>query len=197
MKHQFRFKTPGKLIDAELELVLVEKRLADPKRNRSPCYVFEMRKSSGPIKIGTIRLRIDSTNTLRLPGHLGFDVKTRYRGHRYAARSCRLLLPLARAHSLASLWITCDPKNVASRRTCELAGASYVETVRIPKDHEMYGENERFLRRYRINLRTNVSNKVLRLIPSETRVGRPDRVHRMDAGWSPEAFKVFGLRGDK
>jgi hypothetical protein len=101
MKRQFRFKTPGKLIDAELQLGLVEKRPADPKRNRSSCYVFEMRKRPGTTRIGTIRLRIDSTNTLRLPGHLGFDVKTRYRGHRYAARSCRLLLPLA-AHTASN-----------------------------------------------------------------------------------------------
>ena len=151
-------------------LVLVEKRHADPIRKRSPCYVFEMRKSSGTAKIGTIRLRIDSTATLRLPGHVGFDVKPKYRGHRYAARSCRLLLPLARAHGLASLWITCDPKNAASRRTCELAGGSYIETVRIPKDHEMYAKDECFVRRYRISLGRKMSNEALQLIPNPLRV---------------------------
>jgi tagatose 1,6-diphosphate aldolase len=149
----FRFRNPGRLIDGDLELVLVEKRPANPIRKRSPCYVFEMRKSSGRAKIGTTRLRIDSTAKLRLPGHIGFDVKSRFRGHRYAARSCRLLLPLARAHELACVWITCDPKNAASRRTCELAGGKYVETTRIPKGHEMYGQNDHFVRRYRIDLR--------------------------------------------
>jgi tagatose 1,6-diphosphate aldolase len=112
-----------------------------------------MRKSSGGIKIGTIRLRIDSTVALRLPGHLGFDVKRKFRGHRYAARSCRLLLSLARAHGLSFVWITCDPKNAASIRSCELAGGRYMETVRIPRSHEMYTKNDRFLRRYRIDLR--------------------------------------------
>lgn len=143
---------PGKLIDGDLELVLVETRPADVSRTRSPCYTFEMRKRSGGAKIGTIRLRIDSTHALRLPGHIGFDVKARYRGHRYAARSCRLLLPLARAHRLTSVWITCDPKNIASRRTCELAGARYIETIRIPRNHEMYGQDARFLRPYKIKL---------------------------------------------
>jgi predicted acetyltransferase len=133
---------PGKLIDGDLELVLVETRPADVSRRRSPCYTFEtfeMRKRFGGAKIGTIRLRIDSTHALRLPGHIGFDVKARYRGHRYAARSCRLLLPLARAHRLTSVWITCDPKNIASRRTCELAGA------KIHRDHS-YPEKSRNVR---------------------------------------------------
>ena len=35
----------------------------------------------------------------------------------------RLLLPLARRHGLQTVWITCNPDNWASRRTCELAGA--------------------------------------------------------------------------
>jgi predicted acetyltransferase len=149
----FKFKNPGKLIDGDFELVLVETRPADVRRGRSPYYTFEMRKRLGKAKIGTIRLRIDSTHALCLPGHLGFDVKTRYRGRRYAARSCRLLLSLARAHRLTSVWITCDPKNNASRRTCELAGARYIETVRIPRNHEMYAKDARFLRRYKIALR--------------------------------------------
>jgi predicted acetyltransferase len=114
---------------------------------------FEMRKSAGTTKIGTIRLRIDSTVKHRLPGHIGFDVKPQFRGHHYAARSCRLLLPLARAHGLVSVWITCDPKNVASKRTCELAGGKYIDTVRIPKGNEMYSKTDRFVRRYRIDLR--------------------------------------------
>lgn len=152
MKRQLKFFNPGKLVDGDLELCLVEKRPADPKRKRSPCYVFEMRKAGGKAWIGTIRLRIDSTRVLRLPGHLGFDVNTRYRGRHYAAKSCRLLLPLAQAHGLASIWITCDPKNLASRRTCELAGGKYVETVRIPSDHEMYSKDDCFVRRYRISL---------------------------------------------
>jgi hypothetical protein len=32
---------------------------------------------------------------------------------------------------------------------------------------------------------------VVRIL-SENRAGRPDRFHRMDAGWSPEAFEVCG-----
>lgn len=129
-------KPRRKLLDDDLELVLVEKRCASRAPQRSACYVLEMRNTGRPVKIGTIRLRIDSTAKLRLPGHIGFDVEPKFRGHHYAARSCRLLLPLARAHGLSSVWITCDPKNMASIRSCELAGGKYIETVRIPRHHE-------------------------------------------------------------
>ena len=118
-----------------------------------------MRNVRTSSKIGAVVLRIGSARCLRYPGHVGYDVKKKYRGRRYAARSCKLLFPLAYAHGLKALWITCDPKNKASRRTCELAGARYVETVRIPKNHEMYKEGRRYVRRYRIDLRRALSNQ--------------------------------------
>jgi tagatose 1,6-diphosphate aldolase len=57
-----------------------------------------------------------------------------HRGHRYASRSLRLLLPVARRLGLNPLWITRDPENLASRRTLELAGAEFVEIVDVPED---------------------------------------------------------------
>jgi RimJ/RimL family protein N-acetyltransferase len=50
------------------------------------------------------------------------------------------------------VWLTVDPKNIPSRRTCEILGATFVETVRIPKDHEMYAQGARHRRRYRLGL---------------------------------------------
>ena len=120
MARGFKFRNPGKLMDGDLELILINKTTATPAPKRSPCYVFEMRQSSDGTKVETIRLRIDSTAALRLPGPLGFDVKPKFRGHRYAARSCRL--SLGSAHGLSSVWILCDPKNAASIRSCEWAG---------------------------------------------------------------------------
>jgi predicted acetyltransferase len=55
------------------------------------------------------------------------------RGHRYAARATRLLLPLARELHLDPLWITTDPDNIASRRSCGLAGAEHIEIVDVPE----------------------------------------------------------------
>ena len=76
------------------------------------------------------------------------------RGQRYAARACRLLLPLARAHGMAEVWITCNPENTASRRTAELAGGVYVNTIDLPEDSDMYAEGDRRKCRYVISLET-------------------------------------------
>lgn len=153
MKKTFSFLSPGRLIDRDLELVLVKKTPADPVKGYVPGYEFEMRRTTEATAMGTIRLRIGSAVTLRYPGHIGYEVKEKFRGHRYAARSCLLILPLARAHGLDAVWLTVDPKNIPSRRTCEIIGAKHIETVRIPKDHEMYAQGARFRRRYRVDLR--------------------------------------------
>ena len=154
MNRKFRFIRPGKLVDGDLELVVLGKHPPDPVKKHVPWYEFEMRRVGTQTRIGRIRLRIGRTQHLvRCDGQVGYGVHKRYRGHRYAARSCRLLLPLARAHGLKTLWITCPPNNIASRRTCEIAGGRYVETVRIPKGTEMHQKGMRFVRRYRIDLR--------------------------------------------
>jgi tagatose 1,6-diphosphate aldolase len=62
-----------------------------------------------------------------------------------------LLLPLARSHGLMTIWITCNPDNFASRRTCELAGATLVEIVDLPEDNDMYQRGERQKCRYRLD----------------------------------------------
>ena len=63
-----------------------------------------------------------------------------------------LELVLTRRHGLKAVWLTTDPKNIASQRACELAGAKYVGTIRLPKTHGMYAEGERYKRRYWVDL---------------------------------------------
>jgi len=102
---------------------------------------------------GTIQLRVGTTAAIcNYAGHLGYEVLPIHRGHHYAARACRLLIPLARKHQLNPLWITCNPYNIASRRTCELAGAYLVEIVDLPPESEMFRKGERQKYRYRLDL---------------------------------------------
>jgi len=103
--------------------------------------------------IGHIELRIGNTNHIVMyGGHIGYGVEPEHRGHHYAARACKLLLPLARRHRLTTLWISCSPDNIASTRTCELLGAKFVEIVNPPADTDMYQQGERQKCRYRLNL---------------------------------------------
>jgi predicted acetyltransferase len=151
-KKPFKFLRPGRLVDGDLELVLVKTTPADPVKRYDPGYEFQMRHPGGRQSMGFIRLRIGSAAAMRCCGHIGYEVKSRFRGHRYAARSCRLLEPLARAHGLKALWLTVDPRNIPSQRTCEIIGAQRVETIQIPKTHEMYAHGARHRRRYRVDL---------------------------------------------
>ena len=112
---------------------------ADPEREWVPAYHFSMVNGHSREVMGSIDLRIGHTDKLVLyRGQIGYNVKPKFRGHHYAARSVRLLLPLAARHQLNPVWITCDPDNLASRRTCELAGAEFVEIIEVSSDEEMY-----------------------------------------------------------
>jgi predicted acetyltransferase len=165
MREIFTFRNPGHLEDGDLQLFLVKKTPADPSKGYVPGYEFEMRRSGRSTVMGTVRLRIGSAVELRYPGHIGYEVKKRYRGNRYAARSSALLLPLAAAHGLKAVWLTADPHNIPSKRTCDILGAKYVETVRIPKTHQMYAEGARYRRRYRLRTDKGLSNKMNRQRP--------------------------------
>lgn len=139
------------LVDGELELYLAERSPADPERDFVPAYRFEMRVDGE--RAGTISLRVGNTRHLELyAGHIGYGVELPFRGRRFAARACKLLFDLARRHGLTTLWITCNPENVASRRTCELVGGELVDIVDLPPETDMYKEGERQKCRYRIRL---------------------------------------------
>jgi predicted acetyltransferase len=149
----FEFNNPGKLIDGDLELILIHKYPGNHAIGHVPTYQFKMTHVGQHTEIGHINLRIGTTDHIVMyAGHIGYGVHPEYRGRRYAARACRLLLPLARSHGLKTLWITCNPENLASRRTCELAGAELVEIVELPPGNEMYRRGERKKCRYRIGL---------------------------------------------
>jgi predicted acetyltransferase len=141
------------MMDGDLELMVGEIYPGDVRRGYVPAYRFRMMSIPHQTQMGEIELRLGNTDHICLyAGHIGYNVYPAFRGHHYAARSVRLLLPLARRHGLSPLWITCNPDNYASRRTCELAGFTFVETVELPPDTDMYREGERQKRRYRLDL---------------------------------------------
>lgn len=149
----FRFLEPGRLVDNDLRLTLVERVKGHPMGDLVPTYIFEMRHFDSGDKLGTISLRIGNTDYIVMyMGHIGYNVVEQHRGNRYAARSCQLVLPLAKAHGLSPLWITCNPDNWPSRRTCERLDAEMIEIVPLPKDTEMYRRGERHKCRYRLDL---------------------------------------------
>jgi predicted acetyltransferase len=137
----------------DLELLVRFLFPGDPIRGWAPAYAFEMFLEGVPDPVGSIDLRLgEGPDVQRHFGNVGYEVFRDYRGRRLAARSLELLLPLARRHGFSELWITCDPDNLASRRTCEIVGAVYVDEVAIPPGHELFDRGERRKSRYRLAL---------------------------------------------
>ena len=130
---QFEFIEPGLLLDGELELALVETRPAAPEKGIVPEYKFEMRVDGA--RAGAIGIRVALNERLaRYGGHIGYEVEPAFRGHHYAARSCRLLFGLALAHRIEQLLITCAPDNAASRKTIEAIGGELQSIGRATTD---------------------------------------------------------------
>jgi len=152
MKKEFIFLNPGKLADDDLELVLKKKTPANEKKGHFPAYKFEMRNFKTSKKIGIITLRVGNNENTKYGGHIGYGVYKKYRGHHYAARSLRLLFSLAKKHGLNPLWITCNPENIPSRRTCELAGGKLIKIIDLPEHNDQYQKGERKKCRYKFDL---------------------------------------------
>jgi RimJ/RimL family protein N-acetyltransferase len=149
MRDDMRFLDPGRLVDGELELALAERLPANPEKGFLPAYKFDMRRVGDSTKVGEIGLKIGTPpNHL---GHIWYRVFPDYRGNHYAARSCRLLTPLARRHGIDSLWITCREENVASRRTCELVGAEFVGMAETPEGYRDWLGPVRLKCKYRLD----------------------------------------------
>lgn len=144
---------PGPLADGDLRLELAE--FGPHPIHHAPAYFFHMVAEEDRRNAGTINLRLGWDDNLTLyAGHIGYGVDEAYRGRRFAARSVRLLIPLARQHGMTELWITCNPENTASCRSCEIAGAEFVETVAVPESSVYFKRGIREKCRYRLPLQS-------------------------------------------
>ena len=116
-------------------LVLLVKKPVSAPDSGIPGYAFLMRNTASGAEMGRINLRAGYTENIRLyRGNIGFTVLEAFRGHRYAARSCRLLEPLIKSLNLDPIWLTCNVGNTASRKVIESLGAGYAGTAEIPRD---------------------------------------------------------------
>lgn len=124
---------------------------ANPEKQWVPAYYFNICLPDGTV-IGYCDLRIGHNDKLYVGGNIGYGIDEPYRGHRYAAKACKLLFGLAKRHGLDYVIITCQPDNIASARTCEIAGGEFLEIADIPEDNEMYAEGKRQVRVYRFEI---------------------------------------------
>lgn len=134
--HSIEFNRPivGKKIALILNRVLEKKEALEGV----PACLFDIVFHNGT-KIGQIDLRLGQSDSLiRYGGQVGYGIDRPYRGHHYAADACLLLIPIAKELGFEELWITCNPDNIASVKTCERIGAEFVEEVSVPVGSELW-----------------------------------------------------------
>jgi predicted acetyltransferase len=138
--------------DGELRLKLAQCSPAEANSWHVPAYLFHMVTDAEPY-VGRIRLRVGwNEEIIRYAGHVGYAVEPAFRGRHFAERACRMILPLARRHGMHDLWITCQPDNLASRRTLERLGAENMGVFDVPEAYPMDAGAERKKMCFRLSL---------------------------------------------
>lgn len=125
----------------EIQLVLERTVNEDKERNWVPTYHFSISDFNGT-QMGVCDLRIGYSDNLYYGGHIGYTVFPEYRGNHYAGKACLLLFQLARKHQMDYLYITCNPDNHASKKTCEYIGGNLVEVAELPEGNDMRDRGE-------------------------------------------------------
>lgn len=144
------FQEPGDLVDDDMRLIVEHLYPGDAVAGWAPAYRFAITVRAQ--RVGDIELRLGTSDFIQqFAGQVGYSVELPYRGNRFAARALRLLLPLAGRHGFSCIWATVDPGNLASRRSCEIAGAAMVDVVDLPEDCDMYRQGYRQRCRYRLD----------------------------------------------
>ena len=121
-----------------IELRLARTLEAIEEKGYVPSYIYSIYEKESNSDVGYIDLRIGENENLFYGGHIGYHVYESYRGHGYAGKACLLLRSLALSHDMKMLRITCDPDNLASRRTIEKLGAKFLGVYEVPEYNEQF-----------------------------------------------------------
>ena len=94
--------------------------------------------------IGYIDIRPTITPYLYYFGQIGYHIYPEFRGNNYAYKACLLLFELAKKeYNLNEIIITCSPDNIPSLKTLNKLNGELIETIEVPKDHELYYREEK------------------------------------------------------
>ena len=139
----FKFLNTSDLTDGEIYLQLLRLLPDDEYKYYVPTYIFAITKVDTNEIVGELALRIGFNRSLYYAGHIGYHVHKEFQGNNYAEKACRIAFRQARKHDMEELAITCNPDNIASRRTCEKLGGHLEEIVDVPPDTEVYEMGDR------------------------------------------------------
>lgn len=139
----------GPVVDLRLSYFISEKEASDGVA----CVYFDICLHNRYKVIGSIDLRLTMNEMMYYYGHIGYSILRKYQGHHYAYEACKILFKIAKdEYHMKELLITCNPDNIASYKTIKKLKATLVETVEVPKDHELYLKGDRYKCIFKIKL---------------------------------------------
>ncbi len=121
--------------DGEIDLALSPAGFLETGDGIRDGYTFDIRLAGDTKSVGYISLRLGESPQLYYLGHIGYRVHAQYRGHGYAGKAVRLLIPLMRSEGLLHPVITTDVTNTASRKTCLRAGCVLERIAPVPAEY--------------------------------------------------------------
>lgn len=145
------FSCFDQILGHPLTLKIIEKNPGDEQA--IPFYYYNIVLDGSADPIGKISLRIGHNFHSYYNGNIGYEIDEPYRGHHYAAIACQMLLPVAKAHGMDYLDITCDEDNIASYKTIERFGAELLEICTVPRSYCYWSETIKPHRIYRLKIK--------------------------------------------
>ncbi len=105
-----------------------------------PTIMYDVYVASIERIVGRVEFRFEEDQDLIYYGNIGYVIYLPYRGHSYAYQATVKLIEIISEQfdELNEVYITCNPDNEASKRTIEKLGVTFVATVDIEKEHELY-----------------------------------------------------------
>lgn len=122
-----------------------------------PSLIFDIYCDSLKRIVGRVEFRDESNRDLLYYGNIGYVIYPPYRGHYFAYKAVKKLLPLIKEHypKLKDVYITCNPDNIPSQKTIKRLGCEYIKMVAVDSDHELYTYGETHKEIYRLLLTDN------------------------------------------
>ena len=112
-----------------------------------PTLLFDVYVKSLDRVVGRVEYRFESDYEVKFYGNVGYVIYPPYRGNNYAYLGTTLMLDIiAKRHpEINQVIITCNPDNIASKKTIKKMNATYLGRIQVDRHHELYrlGDTEK------------------------------------------------------